>query len=481
MKLRDYQLRAIEEAAEHYRAGKRRILIVAPTGAGKTVLASEMIRRGVGRGSRIAFLAHRRKLIDQSCDKLGAFEIEHAAIMRGREFHPRHQVQVASVQTLVRRLDRVDPFNLVFVDEAHHVRGSSYMQILEASPEAAVIGLTATPCRLDGKSLGDVFEAMVIVEQPGELVEQGWLVPDRIFAPYVPNMKGVKKTGGDYNLRQLRSLMDQPAIVGDIVTQWRKHGDGRPTVAFCVDVAHSQSIVDRFRKVGVRAAHIDAHTPDEERDEVLDQLRHGEPFVVANVGVLTEGWDRPCTSCCILARPTASLSLHLQMGGRVLRPWDGKDDALILDHAGNCLRHGSFTEEREWTLGEPARRKTRDEHVPSLRQCPECFRLLPPSRKVCECGYEWTIEPVPVPEMDGELRETESIMLVLARNPGLQRKVVFWTGCERLRSEKGYKPGWSAFQYKEEFGYWPTRDVKSLSAQFERAQERSESEVRGSS
>ena len=479
MQLRDYQVRAVADAARLHCEGKRRILIVAPTGSGKTVLAGNMIRRSFDKGRRIAFLAHRRKLIDQSCDKFVRFGIPHAAIMRGRAFAPDVPVQVASVQTLVRRVDQVEPFDLIFVDEAHHVRGSSYVRIIEASPNATIIGLTATPCRLDGKELGDFFDSMVVVAQPGELVEQGWLVRDRIFAPYVPSMAGVKKTGGDYNIAQLRTLMDQTALVGNIVMQWKRHGAGRPTVAFCVGVEHSKRVRDSFLREGIPAAHIDAGTPDELREEHLERLNHGEDFVLCNVGVLTEGWDRPCTSCCILARPTASLGLHLQMGGRVLRPWEGKDDALILDHAGNCLRHGSFTEPRQWSLERKQKRKTRDEHVPSLRQCPVCYRLWPPSRTECECGHVWEVDPPEIAEIEGELRETESILVILARNPALERKVVYWTGCERLRKENGYKPGWSMYRFKDEFDYWPTKDIKSLSAQYARAQERSEDQVRG--
>jgi superfamily II DNA or RNA helicase len=389
----DYQTTAIEATRDHLRAGRPSVLIVAPTGAGKTTIAAEIIHAAMARGSDVLFLAHRSELITQASKRLDLYGIDHGIIMPGtKRAKPRAQVQVASVQTLARR-DEVPPADLVIVDEAHRAKAASYRRILEAyGANTRVLGLTATPWRLDGSGLGDLFAEMVVVCQPRYLIERtpAVLVSPRVFAPVTPDLGGVKVDKGDFEQAAIQKLMATVASVDEIIRNWRRYADGRLTVAFAAGVAHSLMIRDAFRAAGVAAEHIDGTTHPMERERILADLAAGRVQVVCNADVLCEGWDCPQVSCAVLARPTQSLSLYLQQVGRVLRAAPGKDDAIVLDHAGNWSRFGMPTDDREWDL---AGRKKREKNAAPVKTCPECFACVPAGCTVCpECQTPFVAE-----------------------------------------------------------------------------------------
>jgi DNA repair protein RadD len=239
---------------------------------------------------------------------------------------------------------------LVVVDEAHHAPAQTYRQLLRAYPEALILGMTATPCRGDGRGLGDIFEMMVETPPVAELIELGFLVGTRVYAPSRPDLTGVRVERGDYVERQLADRMDRPQLVGDVVTHWLRLAERRRTVVFASGVAHSVHLRDEFRAAGIWAEHIDGSTPVEQRDEILKKVDAGTVEVVCNAMVLTEGWDCPAVSCLVLARPTRHMGLYRQMVGRVLRPAPGKTDALTLDHAGAVFEHGFVEDPVLWTL-----------------------------------------------------------------------------------------------------------------------------------
>ena len=260
-------------------------------------------------------------------------------------------VQVASVQTLWSRCYRgredLPPANIVFVDEAHHCPAQTYRKILESYPDAQVIGLTATACRRDGRGLGSIFDTLIEGPQVQELIDQGYLVPTKVFAPSQPHLEGVKVRNGDYAENELAVRMDRPELVGDIVSHWLRLAEKRKTVVFASSVGHSVHLADEFKRSRIRAAHIDGGTEKAERDEILGELDvGGNVDVVCNCMVLTEGWDQPNVACTVLARPTRSMGLFLQMIGRVLRPFPHKLNALILDHAGAVFAHGFAEDEK---------------------------------------------------------------------------------------------------------------------------------------
>ena len=307
--LRPYQRDVIAKCDRVIAAGKRCIIIVAPTGSGKTIKAVAIIKTAVNNGQRVLVLAHTREIIKQTSEKLFAHDIPHGIIQAGFMTRRDEAVQVASIQTLwvrAMRMQRMDmpPANLLIIDEAHHCPANTYRKIIAAYPEAVLLGLTATPCRGDGRGLGGIFDAIVECPQVAELIEQKYLVKTRVFAPAEPDLKGVETRVGDYVESQLAERMDRAGLIGDIVTHYHKYGERRKTVCFAVNVAHSVHIRDEFIKSGVRAEHVDGTMPKPERDAALARLESGATELITNCMVLTEGWDMPEVSCCILARPT---------------------------------------------------------------------------------------------------------------------------------------------------------------------------------
>lgn len=393
--LRDYQERAVRSVLSTL---DRRPLLVMATGAGKTFTAAELVRR---LGRRTLWLAHRRELIDQAARSLSALELRTGVILAGREPTPGAQVQVASVQTLIRR--RPPEAGLVVIDEAHHATGPSYARILEHYRDAAWLGLTATPFRLDGQGLGSAgFGEIIVAARPAELCARGTLIEPSVFAPDNPDLGGIKIRAGEFASREAAAAMSAPQLVGNVVQTWLRRAQGRRTVVFTVDVAHSQLLRDRFRQAGVRCEHLDGATPLQERQAILARLASGETTVLCNCMVLTEGWDLPALEVAVIARPTASLNLHLQIIGRIMRACPGKAGALVLDHAGNHHRHGMVTDHLEYSLD--ARPKKRAGEG-GTKACPECTCLVAFGTRECpECGHEFPASERQAPEeVEGEL------------------------------------------------------------------------------
>ena len=413
--LRPYQTEVVAQIEQAIAAGEKRLLIVAPTGSGKTVVASAVINSFTQRYQPVVVLAHRKEIIDQTSRKLHDSKITHGIIKAGYSPRPMEWVQVASVQTLWVRAMRSDamtlpPADLLIVDECHHATATTWRKIIEAYPDAVLIGLTATPCRGDGFGLGGIFTTMIECPQIPDLIEQGgWLVKSRVYAPVAPNLRGVHVRHGDYVETQLAERMDKPKLVGDIVTHWHKYGDRRRTVAFACSIGHSIHIRDEFIKAGVRTEHLDGSTPDDERDAILARLASGETEVVCNCMVLTEGWDMPEVGCAILARPTKRMGLYRQMIGRVLRPTEGKTDAIILDHSGAVFQHGLPEDRVTWTLDperkatSPAQMARLTHQVGRLLECSQCGALRLGGEPCPHCGFLPERQPRDVLVAAGEL------------------------------------------------------------------------------
>lgn len=437
---RPFQWHDLERLRAAFRAGLRCVVYVAPTGSGKTATSCFMVHGAVQKGHRVMFVAHRKELIEQASARLDLYGLDHGIIMAK---HPRRRpsapVQVCSIQTLARR-KALPPADLLIVDECHHVAGESYRALLDRYPKARIIGLTATPTRLDGRGLRPPFEDMVISLSPADLTQQGYLVPTRVFAPYSPDLKGIHSRGGDYKDDEIQNLMDVPAITGDVVQHWLTHARGRKTIVFATGVRHSIHLVDTFKQSGVRAAHIDAHTPTPTRSWAFNALLDGELEILSNCGILTEGVDLPLVSCVSLVRPTRSLVLYLQMIGRGTRPNPGKDDLLILDHAGNTLRHGFLTDRRAWSLDGIERKEKTEDNGPAITICKACFAAYFSHLGACPyCGAPTPKRDIEVKEKDGELVELDQ-----RRNYTI-RRLSQWPMIRRLQitaKEMDYKPGW---------------------------------------
>jgi DNA repair protein RadD len=462
--LRPYQADVVGEYDRTVGAGRKRIMLVAPTGSGKTIVASAIIARAVERHQSVLVLAHRREIIGQTSHKLHDHGIRHGVIQAGMEklLRPMESVQVASVQTLWVRAVRSEtmplpPANLLIIDEGHHCPANTYFKIIESYPEAILLGLTATPCRGDGRGLGGIFETLIECPQVAVLIDQGYLVKTRVYAPVDPDLRGVRTQAGDYVENQLADRMDRPKLVGDIVTHWVKYGERRKTVAFACSVGHSIHIRDEFIRAGVRAEHLDGATPKDQRDAILARLASGDTEVVSNCMVLTEGWDMPVVGCCILARPTKKMGLFRQMIGRVLRPADGKPDAIVLDHSGAVFRHGLPEDRVEWTL-DPDRRATAPEHQKrqsaresKLIECSQCSTLRVGGKPCPHCGFLPQRPAQYVAHVDGDLGLVKS-----GRANGVTYDRTHWHAMlAYIAAERGYQRGWIAHKFKEKFGEFP--------------------------
>jgi DNA repair protein RadD len=466
IELRDYQVNVIANVEREIAAGNRRIVLVAPTGSGKTIIAGEIIQHYVDRYRPVLVVAHRLEIVTQTSGKLFDRKISHGIIKAGFEPRPMARVQVASVQTVWARAMRsqamlLPPADLVIIDECHHATAHTWRKLIEAYPDAVLIGLTATPCRGDGRGLGSIFTTMIECPQVGELIAQGYLVKTRVYAPVDPDLTGVRTVAGDYVESQLADRMDVAKLVGDIVSHWHKFSERRKTVAFAVNVAHSLHLRDEFVRSGVRAEHLDGETPKDDRDAILARLAAGDTEVVCNCMVLTEGWDMPEVGCAILARPTKKMGLYRQMIGRVLRPAEGKPDAIILDHSGAVYRHGLAEDPVTWTL-DPEGRAESEAHqarvhheAPSLLECSECSALRLAGQKCPHCGFLPKRPPRDVPTAPGELG--------LYAGGRAQRNVYDrdqWHGMlAAIEQERGYRTGWARVNYKEKFGAWPPYGV----------------------
>lgn len=468
---RDYQLAGIDTARRLIADGVKALLLVMATGGGKTVVAALVAHGAAAKKKRCLFMAPRREIVAQAFWKLveaGVSEHELGVIMADgviphaitREPYnarrPHAPVQVASVQTLANR--PLPPFDVVFVDEAHHATSPTWSKIIDHYREsgAVVIGLTATPCRADGKGLGGSFKHLHVIASFRDLAAHPlgpFLVAPRTFTtPHQPDLSKVEinKKTGEFVQESAAAAMDRRELVGDVVEHYQRLGAPRRAVVFAASIEHSRHITEAFVAAGVRAEHLDGTTDADVRDAILARLKRGETEVVCNYGVLTEGWDEPSVGYVAIARPTKSLSLFLQMAGRGLRPAPGKADALLVDHAGNVHRHGLPQDDREWALEGLVRRRG----ATPVRMCPKCYAALPGAAALCsECGHVFPVETrdaSEIEQVDGELVEATS-----KPKPTMDERAAFYGEVLADAAARGRKVGYARHRYQERFGIWP--------------------------
>lgn len=466
---RDYQVRGIEALRACFRENIRKLLLVAPTGAGKTTIAAVLIENAVAKGGHVLVIAHRKELIDQCSKRLDGAGVDHGIMMGNHpRYRPEQPVQVASIQTLARRMGQLPHATIVIVDEGHHARADTYGAVMAHYVEkgAVVIALTATPWRSDNKGLAECFDAVVVVTTPKELIALGFLVPYVGFAYRGPNMKGVRKAKGDYDQKQMDERISKDTeLAGAIISEWTKHAEGRRTIVFCCSIRHSQDMRDRFIAAGIRAEHVDGTTDKEEREAILARFSRGETTVVCNCNVLTEGFDEPRAEVCVLARPTLSLVLALQMPGRVLRPacracglhvhpaapacaacgsTDIKRQARIHDHAGVFIKHGLPDDDRDYTLEQDKPPKP-----DPVKQCRKCFCTY--RGNVCPmCGADEEESEAASQKEVVEVAPVEVIPLkdlIKTAAKSARTPVEYHAQLMRIAKERGYAQGWVGIQY----------------------------------
>jgi len=354
MQLRPYQ---IEAKRWTYKSLKKhsRTMLQLPTGAGKTITFVDITRDYLKWNKKVMILVHRKELIEQTIDKLFRFNMQCSVIQRDFLYKHYAKVHVASVPTLASRISkgRMLPkdIDLIICDEAHHSTANSYRKIYEYYNTAQLLGVSATPCRTNGEGFEDIFNDLVVGTSVSDLIKIGHLVKPKVIAnPLSFDLKTIKLTAGEFNAKELSEAINKNITFGDYVRTWELKAKGLKTVVFANDVEHSQKIVELYNKAGYPAEHIDGTTPKEQRKQTLKNFATGKTTILSNVGIVTEGFDVPEIECVQLTKPTTSLSLYLQMVGRGLRPAQGKEACIILDHADNVFSHGFPEQDRKWTL-----------------------------------------------------------------------------------------------------------------------------------
>ena len=454
MELRPYQNQLANDIRGAFGSGANRPLAVSPTGSGKTVLFSYITSQVLKRGSRVIIVAHRREILDQISATLKRVGVPHGFIQAGKSTS-NQPAMVASIQTLARRLDTIPAPDLVIIDEAHHSVSKSYVQMFAAWPNAKFIGVTATPERLDGKGLGAMFDRMVMGPSVQWLIDNGFLAQPVYYAPReVVDLSQVHTVAGDFDRSEAEEIVDTPRITGDAVTHYVRFCNRQRAVAFCISVAHAQHVADTFNSCGIPSASIDGTLDPEVRKQRVEDLTAGKILVLTSCELISEGFDLPAVNAAILLRPTQSLSMHLQQVGRALRPYPGKTNAIILDHVGNCLRHGLAEQERDWDLGGREKRLKKSSIV-ETKQCSKCFAIF--AGTVCpQCGSQREIATREIEEVDGELQrlsiEDISKKREERREEGKCKTLEDFRALAKLR---GYKLGWAFFR-------WQARQRKSL-------------------
>ena len=448
-----HQEQAIVMLRQALASGSKRPMLMAPTGAGKTVLAASIIDLARAKGRRVIFTVPAIELVDQTAREFYAEGVRDVGVIQADHpmTDPSKPVQIASVQSLQRRF--IPEADLVIVDEAHRV--FSFVEDWMTRDDwlaVPFIGLSATPWT---KGLGRLYDRLIIAATTAGLIEAGRLSPFKVFAPSHPDLAGVRTVRGDYHEGDLSTAMGKGTLTADIVSTWLKLGEDRPTLCFAVDRAHAKTLQVQFEAAGVPTGYIDALTPRDERDAIRRQFKAGAIKVVCNIGVLTTGvdWD---VRCIILARPTKSEILYTQIVGRGLRLGEGKDHCVILDHSDTTLRLGFVTDIHHSKLNDGTPAGGEDDRVavpPKPKECPNCHYVRAPRVQSCpSCGHVTeTISRVEF--QDGELVDISGQRK--ANKEDWAEKIAFVRQLKAYAVSKGKRDGWVSHKYKARFGVWP--------------------------
>lgn len=474
--LRPYQALNKAQIRQAFRHA-RRVMYQAGTGSGKTVTAADIVRSAVDKGTVVWFIAHRRELIEQAHRTFHECGIQAGIIMAGHRYNPSATVQVCSIDTLRERLlknDRllvVHPPQMIVIDEAHRSLSPSYLNLLDKYPNAFLLGLSATPVRSDGRGLGHVYDQMVQSPPVAELIEQGWLVQPRYFTGATADMQGVKLHDYDYAAGEREARMNNAQLRGDVVEQWLRHGDNRKTIVFASGVKHSLALRDDFEAAGVPAMHIDGNTLNSERMELIEEFRRSDKYkILCNCMIVTEGFDVPEVGCVTIACPTKIISKYLQMGGRCLRPEEGKTDCIILDHGDNVQRHGFLEDPVPWELDESGRITERiaveREKMQKIFTCTECGCEFSGQIRCPECGTRLKVvgqhELITTAEelievtrgAAGAKAADKQKTYTMDQKRNFYQQVLGYARGMNPRKKK-YADGWVAHTYRAKFGVWP--------------------------
>jgi DNA repair protein RadD len=445
---RDYQYEDIAKIRDTYKAGSKATIYVSHTGSGKTIVFSYITERLYQNKQKILICTHRDNILQETSKKLTAIGLKHGIIAPG---YPsvRYQIQLASIQTLVRRLNQwnFDWFDWMIFDECHHIGASTWQKIRSHFYKANLYGTTATPVRLDGYGMGNDFETMIVGKSYDYLVDKGFLsypvyyVPENLQLDY--DLAHIKKNGYDYNKKQSELILDKRIITGNAIAEYAKLCDKEPALAFCVSIKHAEHVAEEFRNAGYLTDVIHSKIKPAKIAETIEKLRRGELHVVTSCDKVGEGTDIPKLRAVILLRYTASITVNHQQNGRASRPYEGKENSIHIDLVGNCKTHGLINFPIKWEL-------TKGKFEPPVQgviECEFCMKYYSVNLRACpHCGKMRIIkkkkrqDPIVVP---GELKRVDYIKL----NEDVKKAESLYD-LKKIAKEVGYKPGWAYHRWK---------------------------------
>lgn len=454
--IRPHQQKALDMLRQSIGRGNKRVVLQLPTGAGKTYVASQIVAGARARGKRVCFTVPLISLVDQTIAAFEAEGIHEIGVIQSSHHRTdlSQPVQIGSMQTMTRR--GVPEADIVIVDECH-LQFKLVPAWMRDNPRRVFIGLTATPWT---RGMGDIWDDLVKPVTMQELIDAGYLSPFRVFAPSHPDLSKVKTLAGDYHEGQLAEVMGESVLIADVVDTWLQRAKGLPTLVFAVNLAHAEKIQAAFQARGIPFGYCDANVDLAERQHLFNQMKRGDLAGIVNVGTLTTGVDAD-VRCIVLARPTQSESLFVQMIGRGLRTAPGKDYCLILDHSDNHARLGFVTSISHSKLlsGKEKAPKPRENEKPEQtpRECPSCGVIK--ARGACPaCGFE------PKRQSEIEFEDGELVEITAGkekkREYTMAEKAEFHAGLLWLAHSRGRKIGWAAHKYREKFGVWPVGEAK---------------------
>ena len=384
--LRPYQLALKNKAREAFKNNKR-VILLAPCGSGKTVIASSIMQDAIKKGNKVWFIVHRSELMKQANDTLERYGI------------PKKNLEVYMVQSLAHKLDKIkEEPNLIIVDECQHSSSSTYRKIINQYPNAYILGLSATPTRLTGKPLGDIYETIISEVTAKQLIEMKYLADYSYYAPELNiDFNNIKIKAGDYDTEDVNRVMSKAKIYGDIIKTYKKLANNKKTILYCASIEYSKKMEKLFSENGYKIKHFDGTTPEKERQQIVEDFRNNKIQMLTNVDLIGEGFDVPDCECVLLLRPTQSLNLFIQSSTRCLRK-NGDKKAIIIDYVNNIQKHGLPTMDRQWSLDKKVKEydNENDDGTLRIRVCKECFSTFEGGDVCPYCGAEYELTAIEI-------------------------------------------------------------------------------------
>lgn len=443
-RLHPYQQKLVDETRSRLKQGYKAVLIQSPAGSGKSVVISEVARLTVRKGGIVLFMVHRKELVNQIRDSFVENEVDLTKCV------------IQTVGKIANRLRVLPKPTLIICDETHHSLAKTYRKIYDFYSDVPRLGYSATPWRLNGKGLHDVYQTMILGPSIDWLIENHYLAPYKYFSVKLVNDEKLKKSStGDYTAKSMDDAVGR-TIFGDVVKTYQEKTPGQQAIVYAHSVEFSKEVAEAFRQAGISAEHADAKTPTADREKIMADFKSGELKVLCNVDLISEGFNVPDCSVVIMLRPTESLVLYIQQSMRSMRYRPNKV-ATVIDHVANYTRFGLPDDEHTWTLDDRKKRKKKISDALPIRTCEFCFAVIPASSTVCPvCGKaiqrsESEIEvdqEVKLEQIHGRL-DMKSEYNTVRYGRMKPREAKTMEDLYGIAKARGYKPGWAWFQGKQ--------------------------------